>query len=206
MKIRFPKLDKILSTNKRLEDSHFSKKVHVYNDYAIVSSDIIAVVNIRAYVESYIGISNDDYDEFNKIMDLMNGNSFSKTYWSNLTKMVELLPNEDSLTIASTGVHIDLINMNTGSGYKDVLKSAVENIYLDKIKLDKFPLDGYVLDSIYKGFSNEMKRDIILFSSVKDKNKVMFSFKNKPYIFGYFNADLSNESIPSNQYAMNFKI
>ena len=89
MRFKLPKIQGALNSNKSLQDDDARKMIHVFEGHAIVSNDLIVIVNIRDYVKNELKIvDEDELKELTTLVNWMNGKSFNKQFWSELTKEV----------------------------------------------------------------------------------------------------------------------
>lgn len=188
MKIRLPKIHLLLNSNGKLVDSDPRKSVHVTNGYAIVSNDIIAVVNLREYIKRELGLTEEhQFDELSDLINWMNGKSFNKEFWSELTKeiFVTTIDSEnDEIEIEYSGFNKKLQYIQRDTNSERALQLLKSNITRTEVARERFAIGGEFLSLLTKAFTNELKYDNLLFAMAEQGTSVRFSLNKKDYIFG----------------------
>ena len=81
MNFKLPKLQVFLNGNAKIQDTDVTKNIHVIGGHAIVSNDIIAIVNLREYVKRELKITDDTDSVRNFGQNLLQKKSF---LWSKM--------------------------------------------------------------------------------------------------------------------------
>lgn len=188
MKIRLPKIHLLLNSNGKLVDSDPRKSVHVVDGHAIVSNDIIAVVNLREYIKRELGVTEEsEFKELSEFIDWMNGKSFNKNFWDEFTKEIlleEVDLKNDEVEISYSGFNKKLQYVQRDTNSERALQLLKANIMRDELPRERFAIGGEYLNLITKAFGNELKYDNLLFSMAEQGTSVRFSLNKKDYIFG----------------------
>lgn len=188
MKIRLPKIHLLLNSNGKLVDSDPRKSVHVVDGHAIVSNDIIAVVNLREYIKRELGVTEEsEFKELSEFIDWMNGKSFNKNFWAEFTKEIlleEVDLENDEVEISYSGFNKKLQYVQRDTNSERALQLLKANIMRDELPRERFAIGGEYLNLITKAFGNELKYDNLLFSMAEQGTSVRFSLNKKDYIFG----------------------
>ena len=188
MKIRHPKIHLLLNSNGKLVDSDPRKSVHVVDGHAIVSNDIIAVVNLREYIKRELGVTEEsEFKELSEFIDWMNGKSFNKNFWAEFTKEIlleEVDLENDEVEISYSGFNKKLQYVQRDTNSERALQLLKANIMRDELPRERFAIGGEYLNLITKAFGNELKYDNLLFSMAEQGTSVRFSLNKKDYIFG----------------------
>lgn len=188
MKIRLPKIHLLLNSNGKLVESDPRKSVHVVDGHAIVSNDIIAVVNLREYIKRELGVTEEnEFKELSGFIDWMNGKSFNKTFWAEFTKEIlleEVDLKNDEVEISYSGFNKKLQYVQRDTNSERALQLLKANIMRDELARERFAIGGEYLNLITKAFGNELKYDNLLFSMAEQGTSVRFSLNKKDYIFG----------------------
>ena len=207
MIIKLPKLDKLTSSNKNLESNHISKNIHVKNGFAFVVNEIVAAVDIRKYIESTVGIGEDDIDKIKQFMKFIEGQSFTPEYWKYLTNKVDVVVDEEEnqLILNGVGLQVGLSNSNSNPNVEMFLDKARERFHKANVSKSNISMHGSCIVAINKAFSTELAKDCIKFDSPIEDNHIRFQLKLKSFIFGYFHSDeeFSNQRL-RNQYSLEF--
>ena len=145
MSFKLPGLHKLVSSNKKLDFAVPQKLIHVVNGYAFVNNDITAIVNVREYVKKELSLeSEDDFENLTKIIEWMNGKSFTKEFWSILTKECLLEVEDESSLKISNGQFTTILT------YEDIVPTS--NLYLEVVETN-------------------IKRDIVNIETLRDFEK-----------------------------------
>lgn len=188
MKIRFPKIHQLLNSNAKLVDTDPRKSVHVFDGYAIVSNDIIAVVNLKEYVKRELNVSSqEEIAELNHLISWMNNKSFNKEFWAELTKEIYIVgvdPSIDELEFEFSGYNKKLQYLGNGVDNEMPLKLLKMNLNRPEVSRERIAISGEYLGLIVKAFSNEIKHDNLLFANAEQGTSIKFSLSKKDYIFG----------------------
>jgi hypothetical protein len=185
MNFKLPKLQVFLNGDKKTDETDATKNIHVIGGHAIVSNDIIAIVNLREYVKRELKINDDnDLQELSQIIDWMNYKSFTKEFWSELTseKIVSLLDDGLEITHQSYTKHLNYLDNDADP--ERAYQLTKDNINRNEIEMSRFALSGEHLSLISKGFASEMKGDNLIFKLSGTGNAIMFSLQRRDYIFG----------------------
>lgn len=198
MRFKMPKIQNLLNSNKKVLDNDSRKSVHVFNGYAIVSNDIIAVVDIKEYVKRELKIADEDDLIFLKnIVSWMNGKSFNKEMWSEFTKEISVtnVDDENEIEIEYSGFTKKLQYQNLNTDMMKVLSLLKSSIKTEQTDMGRFSVNGEMLSLISKAFGSEMKTDEIIFQLGGSGKGIKYSLSSKDYIFGLipesFNASMS---------------
>lgn len=188
MRFKLPKIQVFLSNSKKAPDNDPRKVIHVYNGYAIVSNDIIAIINLREFIKSELNIVDEtDLKKLSEIISWMNGKAFNKQFWTELSKEVfveSVDPENDELEIFFSGFKNRIQWESIETDTDRVLKLLKHNLNREDVAMERYAVSGEHLNLISKAFASEMKTDNILFSLSGTSNAVKFSLANKDYIFG----------------------
>ena len=188
MRFKLPKIQGSLNSNKSLQDNDARKMIHVFEGHAIVSNDLIVIVNIRDYVKNELSIvDEDELKELTTIVNWMNGKSFNKEFWSELTKEVlvkDIDTKNDEIEIEYSGFNKKIQYLDNNSDNSNALKLLKHNLNRDEVDMGRFSIAGEYLNIISKTVGAELKSDKILFSLAGTGNGVKFSFSRRDYIFG----------------------
>lgn len=187
MKFKLPKLQVFLNGDKKIPDSDPTKNIHVIQGHAIVSNDIVAIVNIREYVKRQLKITEEDeLDELTEIIDWFEGKSFSKDFWAELTSenIIQLIQDEDAIEITNPSFNSKLFYKHIETEIQRPFKLIIDNINRDEVEMSRFAFSGEHLSVLSKGFSSEMKGDNIIIKLTGTANAVIFSLQRRDYIFG----------------------
>ena len=187
MKFKLPKLQVFLNGDKKLPDTDPTKNIHVFQGHAIVSNDVVAIVNLREYVKRELKIDDEeDLKELTNIIEWMEGKSFSKEFWSELTteKIIELVFDEDAIEISHSSFTQKLTYQYINTEAERPFKLVLDNINREEMEMSRFALNGEHFSIISKGFSNEVKGDNLIFKLSGSGNAILFSLQRKEYIFG----------------------
>lgn len=189
MRFKLPSIQSALNSNKKANENDPRKLIHVFEGYAIVSNDIIIVVDLRQHIKNELKIVNEDeLAELTKIITWMNGKSFNKEFWSELTKEVlfkDLLLESNEIEIEYSGFNKKIQYLpNTGADNSHVLKLLKHNINREEVDMGRFAVNAEYFGLLNKCFASEMKSDNILLSLSGTGNGVKFSLARRDYIFG----------------------
>lgn len=185
MKFKLPKLQTFLNGDKKISDSDPTKSIHVSNGHAIVSNNIVAIVDLRNYVKRELNvIDENELEELTSILDWMEGKSFSKDFWSELTGERFVTLTEDGLSITHESYISNLNYFDRDTDIKHALKILKDNLMRPEKEMSRFALSGDHFSLLTKGFSNELKGDNFIFKLSGSGNTVLFSLQRRDYIFG----------------------
>lgn len=186
MKFRMPKLNSLVSSDKKLEDNDPTKLVTVIRGHAIVCNEIYVAVNLREYVKIECGIvETHDLDVLTEIINWMEGKSFSKEFWSELT-------NDCFIKLTEEGLEIQNLNYNKVLIYEEIQTSedtylAVlrDNLVETSVTVQKIAVNSSYLLLISNTFKKEFGKGSIILESTGIDKALRFSGVRKDYIFGF---------------------
>lgn len=185
MNFKLPKLQVFLNGDAKTLDTDTTKNIHVVGGHAIVSNDIIAIVNLREFVKRELKINDEsDLEELSSIVDWMENKSFTKEFWSELTSEKDISLLEDGLEITHQSYTKHLNYLENGAEFQHAYDLTVQNINREEVEMSRFAVSGEHLSLITKAFGNELKKDNLLFKLSGTGNGIMFSLQKRDYIFG----------------------
>lgn len=195
MKFKLPQLQKVVSNNKNLPDEEESKLIHVIDGFAYVYNGILVGVDLREYVKKECSIdSPDDIQELDRILNYLNNKSFTKSYWTELTKEASVSFTIDGLEITNDHytkllVYSQVVSINTNM---NILRLELER---KSEPIDEVAVYGSDIIRVIDVFKNEMKTDSFIFKFTGKANAIKFAGRSKGYIFGVIstNYDASEE-------------
>lgn len=194
---RAPGIQKLVSSNKKIEFNMPQKLVHVVNGYAFVSHEITAIVNLREYAKKELDLeTEDELEELTKIIDWLNGKSFTKEFWSMLTKDCLLTVNDDNNLEITNGQFTTVLNYQDVIPDNDIyLETTTQNLGRPPVNIDRIGIKGKYISLLNSAFSKEMASDTFIFEFSGKEYCMNFSGSSKDYIFGFvpLSYDEANE-------------
>lgn len=198
MRFKLPKIQNLLNSNKKVLDNDPRKLIHVFNGYAVVSNDIIVVVDIKEYVKRELKITiEEDLNALKNIVSWMNGKSFNREFWTEFTKEISVVSveNENEMEIEFSGFTKKLLYEKIETDSMKAFSLLKSSIKAEKTEMERFSINGEILSLISKAFGTEIKSDEVIFQLSGSGKGIKFSFSMKDYIFGIvpesFNASMS---------------
>lgn len=185
VKFKVPNLGKLVSSNKKLDNNAPQKMIHVLNGYAVVSNEIIAIVNLREYVKHECSIKNeDDLKKLTRIIEWMEGKAFTKSFWDELKTQcfVEVIP--DGLEIQNISYNKHLIWENLFTQSNLMMETIKDNLSREPKTVDMIAVRGSAYSLLHNAFGAEMKNDSWVFDFSGKQHAMRFSGSSKDYIFG----------------------
>ena len=198
MRFKLPKIQNLLNSNKKVLDNDSRKLIHVFNGYAVVSNDIIVVVDIKEYVKRELKITvEEDLNTLKTIVSWMNGKSFNREFWTEFTKEISVVnvDDENEIEIEFSGFTKKLLYEKIETDSMKAFSLLKSSIKAEKTEMERFSINGEILSLISKAFGTEIKSDEVIFQLSGSGKGIKFSFSTKDYIFGIvpesFNASMS---------------
>lgn len=198
MRFKLPKIQNLLNSNKKVLDNDSRKLIHVFNGYAVVSNDIIVVVDIKEYVKRELKITvEEDLNTLKTIVSWMNGKSFNREFWTEFTKEISVVnvDDENEMEIEFSGFTKKLLYEKIETDSMKAFSLLKSSIKAEKTEMERFSINGEILSLISKAFGTEIKSDEVIFQLSGSGKGIKFSFSTKDYIFGIvpesFNASMS---------------
>lgn len=192
MLLRLPKLDTLVSTDKDLPENAQSKVIKVKNGYAYVQNGISVIVNLREYIKIENSLTTEEeIKELDEFMAYVEGKTFSKDYWKEMTKQCYVSIVDDEVLV-EYGTYNKFLQYTEMDDYEDesvVRKYLLQTLSNKTTEKERFVLDGAYIQKLQKAFSNELKTDQIMFSKVEGQSNVKFTFLRRDYIFGLIQED-----------------
>lgn len=192
MLLRLPKLDTLVSTDKDLPENAQSKVIKVKNGYAYVQNGISVIVNLREYIKIENSLTTEEeIKELDEFMAYVEGKTFSKDYWKEMTKQCYVSIVDDEVLV-EYGTYNKFLQYTEMDDYEDesvVRKFLLQTLGNKTTEKERFVLDGTYIQKLQKAFSNELKTDQIMFSKVESQSNVKFTFLRRDYIFGLIQED-----------------
>lgn len=201
MKLKFPKLQNLVNSDKSLEFNHRSKLIHVIKGHAIVANKVIFAVDLREYIKIECQLeTEEDFEELDELMIWLEGKSFIKDYWAELTSecFIKLSAEEDSLKIKYPEYDKALLYENIAPNEISFLDVVKNNMLAEKtISNDRVAIDFKYLSDIVSVFKKEFSNQKIIIEFTGKDGLMRFSGVRKSYIFGAINLsyDEANEFI-----------
>lgn len=187
MLLRLPKLDTLVSTDKDLPENSQSKVIKVKNGYAYIQNGISVIVNLREYIKIENSLTTEEeIKELDEFMAYVEGKTFSKDYWKEMTKQCYVSIVDDEVLV-EYGTYNKFLQYTEMDDYEDesvVRKYLLQTLSNKTTEKERFVLDGTYIQKLQKAFSNELKTDQIMFSKVEGQSNVKFTFLRRDYIFG----------------------
>lgn len=192
MLLKLPKLDTLVSTDKDLTENSQSKVIKVKNGYAYIQNGISVIVNLREYIKIENSLTTEEeIKELDEFMAYVEGKTFSKDYWKEMTKQCYVSIVDDEVLV-EYGTYNKFLQYTEMDDYKDesvVRKYLLQTLSNKTTEKERFVLDGTYIQKLQKAFSNELKTDQIMFSKVEGQSNVKFTFLRRDYIFGLIQED-----------------
>lgn len=192
MLLRLPKLDTLVSTDKDLPENSQSKVIKVKNGYAYIQNGISVIVNLREYIKIENSLTTEEeIKELDEFMAYVEGKTFSKDYWKEMTKQCYVSIVDDEVLV-EYGTYNKFLQYTEMDDYEDesvVRKYLLQTLSNKTTEKERFVLDGTYIQKLQKTFSNELKTDQIMFSKVEGQSNVKFTFLRRDYIFGLIQED-----------------
>lgn len=192
MLLRLPKLDTLVSTDKDLPENSQSKVIKVKNGYAYIQNGISVIVNLREYIKIENSLTTEEeIKELDEFMAYVEGKTFSKDYWKEMTKQCYVSIVDDEVLV-EYGTYNKFLQYTEMDDYEDesvVRKYLLQTLSNKTTEKERFVLDGTYIQKLQKAFSNELKTDQIMFSKVEGQSNVKFTFLRRDYIFGLIQED-----------------
>lgn len=192
MLLRLPKLDTLVSTDKDLTENSQSKVIKVKNGYAYIQNGISVIVNLREYIKIENSLTTEEeIKELDEFMAYVEGKTFSKDYWKEMTKQCYVSIVDDEVLV-EYGTYNKFLQYTEMDDYEDesvVRKYLLQTLSNKTTEKERFVLDGTYIQKLQKAFSNELKTDQIMFSKVEGQSNVKFTFLRRDYIFGLIQED-----------------
>lgn len=187
MLLKLPKLDTLVSTDKDLTENSQSKVIKVKNGYAYIQNGISVIVNLREYIKIENSLTTEEeIKELDEFMAYVEGKTFSKDYWKEMTKQCYVSIVDDEVLV-EYGTYNKFLQYTEMDDYEDesvVRKYLLQTLSNKTTEKERFVLDGTYIQKLQKAFSNELKTDQIMFSKVEGQSNVKFTFLRRDYIFG----------------------
>ncbi len=190
MKFQLPKLNLLVLTDAKANESDPRKFIHVVNGHAIVQNGIAAIVNLRDYIKSECQIEDlDDFDKLTQILNWMEGKSFDPKFWKELTdkNFVSLHPN---------GLEVENINYNNILVYEDIdtdTQTLFESLFgaltTFPTTVDRIAFSGTNNSKLFDAFKREMKVDNFVFDFCGKEKSLKFQAQRQSFIFGLIPVD-----------------
>lgn len=192
MLLRLPKLDTLVSTDKDLPENAQSKVIKVKNGYAYIQNGISVIVNLREYIKIENSLTTEEeIKELDEFMAYVEGKTFSKDYWKEMTKQCYVSIVDDEVLV-EYGTYNKFLQYTEMDDYEDesvIRKYLLQTLSNKTTEKERFVLDGTYIQKLQKAFSNELKTDQIMFSKVEGQSNVKFTFLRRDYIFGLIQED-----------------
>lgn len=192
MLLKLPKLDTLVSTDKDLTENSQSKVIKVKNGYAYIQNGISVIVNLREYIKIENSLTTEEeIKELDEFMAYVEGKTFSKDYWKEMTKQCYVSIVDDEVLV-EYGTYNKFLQYTEMDDYEDesvVRKYLLQTLSNKTTEKERFVLDGTYIQKLQKAFSNELKTDQIMFSKVEGQSNVKFTFLRRDYIFGLIQED-----------------
>lgn len=192
MLLRLPKLDTLVSTDKDLPENSQSKVIKVKNGYAYIQNGISVIVNLREYIKIENSLTTEEeIKELDEFMAYVEGKTFSKDYWKEMTKQcyVSIVDDEVLVEYGTYNKFLQYTEMDNYENESVVRKYLLQTLSNKTTEKERFVLDGTYIQKLQKAFSNELKTDQIMFSKVEGQSNVKFTFLRRDYIFGLIQED-----------------
>lgn len=192
MLLKLPKLDTLVSTDKDLPENSQSKVIKVKNGYAYIQNGISVIVNLREYIKIENSLTTEEeIKELDEFMAYVEGKTFSKDYWKEMTKQcyVSIVDDEVLVEYGTYNKFLQYTEMDNYENESVVRKYLLQTLSNKTTEKERFVLDGTYIQKLQKAFSNELKTDQIMFSKVEGQSNVKFTFLRRDYIFGLIQED-----------------
>lgn len=188
--IKFPALHNALAKNlKDLEEDDPRRGIIVLNNNAIVLRDSFCLVcNLYDFFTIEGGIEDDlELQELERVLFYMDGKVFSKDFWNELTKFLDMKINNGSLHIENPKYSKDLHGKELQVDMIEPL-SLLTNIQKQAImELSAVAIPFSALNDIYSVLKSDFKTDIIIFEFTGQDMPVKFTFRKRKHFYGFIN-------------------
>lgn len=204
LNIQMPPIHEGITLNKDNE-AHPSNYVHVIDGVAIVVGvDHIFCFDIKNhFIDSQL-IEYSQKDEFAEFMSFLEGKSFSKEFWKELTSNSSIkVLDEDTLYLENDKISKNIFymleeNINI-TGVLKILKNACNH---QSLAHKAFSINPKMLASLIKCFGKKVQTNSLIIEGTVSQSHVRFTFDNMPHIFGMFsnNVDVCSKAFNFSNY------
>jgi hypothetical protein len=192
--LQFPKLENALAKiTKDMKEDDPRRGIIIINGNAIVFQDNFCLaVNLYDYFTLDCDIDDEEeLQELKKILFYMDGKTFNKEFWKELTKGANMKMNKGLLFVETPKYAKDLHYKEVPINFLEPLRGLTYAKNLADSLVSKIALPFEALHLIYNCLSADFKGDkMILEFSTEDK-PVRFTFKNRKHFYGYLIPDYS---------------
>jgi len=186
--INFPKLEKALRKDKKNVKLFYEKGIVILSGVAFAITDsLILAVDLKEFFIMEKNIESDEeMSELDMILFHLEQKVFSKEYWEELTKLSDMSIVEGKLKIENLHYTKTLDYEHEMNNFGSLLKILNDFNNYDELedKSTEICLEVSSLISIIESWKTHLKLDTIYFKPI-DKNYVKFTFKKRPYFFGF---------------------
>lgn len=195
MNFKLPSIHHLTNQNKKIGNDNPSKYIHVLKSHAYVNHEIIAAVNLREYVKLECDVDDEeDIDELYRILEWLEGKSFTKEFWEQLTKEKSVTLVDDSLMIEDSTFTSYLHYQSIELDLRLPIKSISDNIDIPDFSLFRVSFSGAHMELLQKAFKNELKKDYLNLEFSETSKPVKFSFSTRNFIFGSIKSTMNSAS------------
>lgn len=187
--LKFPPIHKGLARpDKDMEPNDPRRGIMVLKDFAFIIQDgFCFVINLFEYFTLNCNIEDEnDIKELKKILFFMNGKSFNKDFWTELTKGTEMEMHNGSLHLQNPQYSKDLHYEEIDLDMMEPLQMLLNSFELKEDLVSAIGVYYNSLEAVYRCLPNDFKTDVIIMQFSSTNKNVKFTFRKNKHCFGYF--------------------
>ena len=152
-------------------------------------------VNLREYIKSECEVDDEEsLEQLDTILLWLEGKSFTKEFWSQLTKEQIVYMEGDALVVEDSFFTSYFHYQSVELDLRLILKSTADNVNLTDFSLYRVSFSGNHLELLQKAFKNELKKDYLNLEFSETSKPVKFSLSIRNFIFGSIKSTMNSAS------------